>query len=94
MSAIVPRSLEEIIAQPLAPPSDMFVQIDIVTGAVADIGRIGFADVWGLAEVGDDVFGVTSEGDVISIDVETGAGSRVFSTPHAFYGAANNRFRE
>jgi hypothetical protein len=72
----------------------MFVQIDIVTGAVADIGRIGFGDVWGLAEVGDDVFGVTSDGDVIRIDVETGAGTRVFSTSHAFYGAANNRFRE
>jgi hypothetical protein len=94
MSAIVPPTLQELLGGSFASLGDMFVQIDIVTGAVADIGRIGFADVWGLAEVGDDVFGVTSEGDVISIDVETGAGSRVFSTPHAFYGAANNRFRE
>lgn len=71
------------------PPDDL-MQIDEATGAVARVGSIGHACVWGLAPLGGTLYGVTCQGRLIRIDVATGAGELLAEAGLAtqFQGAA------
>ncbi|MCC6645487.1 MAG: hypothetical protein IT374_07960 [Polyangiaceae bacterium] len=67
---------------------DVLVELDLVTGAGSIVGSTGFDCIWGLAAYGSLLYGLTCNGEVLSIDPATGAGS-VLSTPGvAFWGAS------
>ncbi len=68
--------------------ADLLVEIDLTTGAGATIGSTGFDCIWGLAAYGSLLYGLTCNGQVLSIDPATGEAA-VLSTPGvAFWGAS------
>jgi hypothetical protein len=58
------------------------------TAAPIGSGDTGFADIWGVAFWKNKVYGFTNAGDFVLIDVSTGVGTFVSSTPVEWYGAA------
>lgn len=69
---------------------DSFARLDGGTGAATIIGRTQHDEIWGLTAAYNKVFGLTSGGDVLEINVGTGATTVVASYPGiAFYGAAS-----
>jgi hypothetical protein len=53
------------------------------------VGSIGFTCVWGLAAYGPLLYGFTCTGNLISIDVTTGAGTLLAQTGIEFQGASS-----
>jgi hypothetical protein len=76
----------------LGSPSDRLANLNTSTGALTDVGSIGFASVFGMASPnGADLYGF-SDNRVLSINATTGAG-RLLSTANgpvlgAVYGSA------
>lgn len=71
-----------------ATSADLLVEIDLVTGAGSVIGNTGFDCIWGLAAYGSLLYGLTCNGQVLSIDPASGTAS-ILSTPGiAFWGAS------
>ncbi len=74
----------------LIDPTDMLVEIDLVTGRSSIIGAIGFDCVWALAPLGSALYGLTCNGELTQIDLSTGAGTLLASRPgQAYWGAAS-----
>jgi hypothetical protein len=70
---------------------DCLAEIDRQTGAlVKNIGPIGFAKVFGLMSYDGFLFGFTNAGQILTIDVTTGAGTLVNEFPIEFWGAARH----
>jgi len=69
--------------------TDHLARIDPATGATTDLGDIGFAGVFGLGYWRAKLYGFTKTGQLIRIDVTTGAGTLVTTMTGAtqFYGA-------
>ncbi len=63
-------------------------QVDTYDGALSVVGTVGFPNVNGLAFAGGALFGFTREGNVLAINVQTGAGSVVATHAAEFVGAA------
>ncbi len=63
-------------------------QVDTYDGALSVVGPVGFPNVNGLAFAGGALFGFTREGNVLAINVQTGAGSVVATHAAEFVGAA------
>ena len=69
---------------------DSFARLDGATGDATIIGRTQHSDIWGLTAAYNRVFGLTAGGDVVEINVGTGATTVVASYPNiSFYGAAS-----
>ena len=66
---------------------DALVEFDRTTGTAKTLGPIGFACVYGLAAFGTTLYGLTCEGNVVTIDVATARGALVTRTSVRFYGA-------
>lgn len=67
---------------------DLLVEIDLATGTGSKLGSTGFDCIWGLAAYGSLLYGLTCNGQVLSIDPGTGEAT-VLSTPGvAFWGAS------
>jgi hypothetical protein len=67
--------------------TDGLATIDPETGAATVIGETGFQDIWGVAYWAGEVFGFTSNGEFLRIDVDTGEGTLVESSDQSFWGA-------
>ena len=67
------------------------IEIDPSNGRGTLLGSIGFRNVFGMDFVGDTLFGHTLQGELISIDTATGAGTLVANTSPmvAGYGASS-----
>lgn len=69
---------------------DDFVKLDGTTGTSMNVGPTGFDAIWALTAAYSRVFGMTEGGDVVEIDVGTGAAMLINSFPNiSFYGAAS-----
>jgi hypothetical protein len=68
--------------------TDTLVEVNKVTGGSAVVGDFGYSCVWGLATLGDVVYGLTCRGQVLTIDTTTGTATEVASAVPAFLGAA------
>jgi len=70
--------------------SDWLAEIDPQNGDARLIGATGYQQIFGLGYWGDRVYGFTNDGDYITIDVDTGAGTLVQNFPAlSFWGAGN-----
>jgi hypothetical protein len=68
--------------------ADSLVEVDLGSGTSKVLGSTGFNCVWGLAAFGTTLYGLTCNGQVISIDPKSGAGTQLSSGSVAFWGAA------
>ena len=66
--------------------TDWLATINLQTGAASLKGDIGYSGVWGLSFHNDQLIGVTSGGNVLEIDLESGAGSEINDTNIRFGG--------
>ena len=62
--------------------TDVLVRIDSATASASAIGEIGVSNIYGLTAAWGFMFGVTSSGELVEIDPETGAGEVI----HVFEG--------
>jgi hypothetical protein len=67
--------------------SDWLVKIDPQTGAATAFGSIGVFGVWGLGYWKNKLYGFASSGQVVAIDVASGAATVLHSTAEAWWGA-------
>lgn len=73
---------------------DSFARINGDNGASTIVGSTSYDGIWGLTAAYSRVFGLTSEGNVIEIDVATGETTLLVSFPElSFYGAASTPLR-
>lgn len=68
-------------------PTDYLVAVDPAAGTAALVGPIGERCVWGLAPLGDVLYGLTCEGTLLRIDRTTGVGTVLRRIAASFYGA-------
>jgi hypothetical protein len=71
------------------PPTDTLVEANLQDGSMRVIGDFGFACVWGLASSGPLLFGFTCEGNILSIDPNSGASTKLARAAYSFTGAAS-----
>ncbi|HEX7664362.1 MAG TPA: hypothetical protein VF407_07630 [Polyangiaceae bacterium] len=74
--------------------SDSILEVDPVTGkALTVIGTVGAGKIWGLGFWGGTAYGFDAAGQLLSIDLTTGAGTPIPLTSSfgalSFYGAGN-----
>lgn len=67
--------------------TDILVRVDLSTGKTTEIGDTGYRDVFGLFFVGDQLYGVSAENLLITIDTRTGYGSLVRQLSFSAWGA-------
>ncbi len=73
------------------PAGDFLVEINRDTAAAVSIGQIGFDRIYGLTAAWNNLYGTTVEGELISIDVNTGKGTLVKKfADKRWYGAASS----
>jgi hypothetical protein len=70
-------------------PGDRLLRLDPANGDATLVGEIGFPWVYGLAATSSELIGLTANGDVLTIDVNTGAGARLGSAGRSVYGATS-----
>jgi hypothetical protein len=67
---------------------DLLIHVPLDGSPSEIIGSIGHRCVWGLAPFGSLLYGLTCEGDLLSIDPTTGASTVLAHPGSEFYGAA------
>jgi hypothetical protein len=67
--------------------SDILVRVDPMTGRASSVGAIGYPEVFGLFLVDEQLYGVTSSGELISINKTTGKGTLVRNIRFGAWGA-------
>ena len=67
---------------------DVLVEFDLATGSAFELGSTGFDCIWGLAAYGSLLYGLTCNGQVISVDPMTGASTTLSVANEAFWGAS------
>ncbi len=73
---------------------DHLVEINRDTAEAVEIGGIGFDRVFGLTSAWNNLYGTTTEGELITIDLATGKGTLVHTFPgKRWYGAASSPAR-
>lgn len=81
-------------SSPNGGSGDGLILIDGRTGVGTEIGRTGFSNIYGLTAAWGYMFGFTSLGQVVSIDVATGRGTLLHTFRDiVFYGAASGTDR-
>lgn len=71
------------------PWNDQLVRLDPASGRADLVGDIGFRSVYGLAASPTQLFGVTQKGDLLALDIHTGAGKRLAGIGGVVYGASS-----
>lgn len=66
--------------------TDWLATIDLQSGQATLIGNFGYSDVWGLSFLNDQLYGVTSTGSVLQIDMVSGVGTEIGSNAINFGG--------
>ncbi|MBX3247003.1 MAG: hypothetical protein KF901_07470 [Myxococcales bacterium] len=70
-------------------PSSL-AELDLIRGTARVLGPTGYACVWGLAEVEGALYGLTCQGNVLRLDLESGAGTLLAQPPgYQFWGASS-----
>lgn len=73
---------------------DTLVRLDTNTGAATTIGDIGYRNIFGLTAAWGYLFGLSSAGQLIEIDLATGRGTLIHTfSGRAWYGAASSAGR-
>jgi hypothetical protein len=67
--------------------SDVLVEVDLAAGTSRVVNSVGERCVWGLAPLGEELFGVTCEGLLLRIDTSTGRGEVLRRSSAVFFGA-------
>jgi hypothetical protein len=67
--------------------NDVLVKISTSTGTATLIGSTGYDKVYGLFFMGDDLYGVTEDNELISIDTSTGVGTFIRDLSFSAWGA-------
>ncbi len=72
-----------------AVPSSL-AEVDLDTGRSRVVGPTGYACIWGLAPLGEVLYGLSCEGAVVELDPDTGA-ARFLARPvgYEFWGASS-----
>jgi hypothetical protein len=60
---------------------DYWVRVDTTNGTTTLVGDMGKRDVWGLARLGNTIYGGTLAGDLVTINASTGATTVLRSLP-------------
>ena len=68
--------------------TDVLALVDLNAQTTSVIGSTGVACIWGLATLGATVYGLTCNGQLVSIDTSTAAAKVLAQTQAAFFGAA------
>jgi hypothetical protein len=68
--------------------NDDLVEFDLGNKTSKVLGSIGQACVWGLAAYGQTLYGLTCQGRILSIDVNTGKGTQLNQVNTQFWGAS------
>jgi len=68
--------------------SDGLVEFDLDADRAKVLGPIGFSCVWGLAAYGTTLYGLTCNGELLAIDVDTGRGTLLSKARVGFWGAS------
>ncbi|MGC4122177.1 MAG: hypothetical protein QM765_47875 [Myxococcales bacterium] len=69
--------------------SDDLALVDLAAGTAKIVGPIGYSDVYGLAPYDGELYGFAQGGQILRIDMATGAGSLIAETQLQFYGAGS-----
>ena len=77
-----------LLASAQTSGGDVLVEIHPDTGETSVLGAIGFSCVWGLAAFGPTLYGLTCNGEVVSIDPDSGQGTLLSQSPVQFWGAS------
>ena len=70
-------------------PTDSLVVVDGINAMTTSVGVTGFRGIWGLTSAWGRLWGVTSSGDLVEINRNTGTATRVHNFAASFYGAAS-----
>jgi hypothetical protein len=73
-----------------ASTNNVLLRVDVGTGVATQVGLTGFGDVWGLAYSNARVIGFTTEGQIVRIDPQTGAGALLAQPGIMFWGAGQS----
>lgn len=73
--------------------TDVLLLVDVESGEPTVIGEIGHNGVYGLTSAWNKLFGLTVGGQLLSIDLGTGAGEALHQFPTQWYGAASTPSR-
>ncbi len=68
--------------------TDLLIEMSPASGVGKTLGSVGYRCVWGLAAYGPTLYGLTCEGNVLSIDPFAGTGTVVSTAGESFYGAS------
>lgn len=68
--------------------TDSLATINIQTGEATFVGDMGYAGVYGLVFGGDTLYGTTSGGRILQINMTSGASSEIVTEPISFAGLA------
>ncbi len=68
---------------------DWLVRVDRASGKGSVVGPIGFESVYGLTASSSELFGLTQNGDLLTIDTTTGAGRRLGNVGGSVFGASS-----
>lgn len=71
------------------PWNDQLVRLDPMNGHAELVGDIGFRSVYGLAASSSQLLGVTQNGDLLALDIHSGAGTRLGGIGGSAYGASS-----
>ncbi|MFB6375743.1 MAG: hypothetical protein ABEN55_22130, partial [Bradymonadaceae bacterium] len=73
---------------------DHLVQLDPSSAAASGPLPIGYTNVFGLTTAWGELYGVTSKGELIDINPQTGESTTVKNFDHQWYGAASTPRRD
>ncbi len=71
-------------------PGDKLVRVSTANGVATIVGPIGKSEVWGLAYANAHVIGLTTGGQLLNIDPQSGMSTVLASTGIAFWGAGQS----
>jgi hypothetical protein len=69
---------------------DDLLIVNVQNGTATTVGPTGYGEVWGLAYAGAHVIGLTTSGEILKIDPQTGTATLVATKPAAFWGATQS----
>lgn len=67
---------------------DLLVEFDLASQSAKVLGETGFDCIWGLAAFGETLYGLTCNGEVLSVDPKTGKSAVLSQGGPAFWGAS------
>lgn len=73
--------------------TDDLIFVDPITHQAVMVGNTGYGNIYGLTAAWGRLYGLTSSGQVLLLDEETGVGELVYDFNAVFYGAASSPSR-